>query len=244
MTTLMTGEVLASLRSDPVAVLDLNPGSGSLTERARSAPAVAQHSSLPGRMPGSTRDGDQPGTPSNLEVITLGIAETAEQPGSQDAGQMFELVSARYPLTLVDPVASAVPRVLAVADQLVLVAPASPDAASAIAMTQEWLEAHGRASLAATAITVLNGVSRHTMRHVEQAEAVASGRCRAIIRVPWDDRLANPPTERDHLPAPAGQQHQSGGAQLGPAAVHAYTALAGVLIAGLAEAAELRAARI
>jgi hypothetical protein len=82
------------------------------------------------------------------------------------------------------------------------------------------------------------------MRHVEQAEAVASGRCRAIIRVPWDDRLANPPTERDHLPAPAGQQHQSGGAQLGPAAVHAYTALAGVLIAGLAEAAELRAARI
>jgi hypothetical protein len=244
MTTLMTAEVLASLRDDPVAVLDLNPGSGSLTERAKAVPGVSQHSSQPGRMPGSARDGGQPGTPPNLEVITRSIAGSEGQSEQEDVGRMFELVSARYPLTLADPAASAVPRVLAVADQLVLVAPASADAASAIAMTQEWLEAHGRASLAASAITVLNGVSRHTMRHVEQAEAVASGRCRAIIRVPWDDRLKNPATERTHPPSPGPQQHQAGAGQLSPAAVHAYTALAGVLIAGLAEEPELRTARI
>src|ERR1019366_4727675 len=40
MTTLMTGEMLASLRADPVAVLDLNPGAWSLAERARTVPAL------------------------------------------------------------------------------------------------------------------------------------------------------------------------------------------------------------
>ena len=139
---------------------------------------------------------------------------------------MLDLVSARYPLALADPAAAAVPRVLAVADQLVLVVPASPDAASALAMTLEWLEAHGRGGLAMSAITVLNGVSRATMRHVEQAESVASGRCRAIIRVPWDDRL----------------QGQAG--PVSSATVHAYTALAGVLIAGLAETPEPRTAQL
>ena len=40
MTALMTGEVLATVRGEPVAVLDLNPGRGSLAERADSMPAV------------------------------------------------------------------------------------------------------------------------------------------------------------------------------------------------------------
>jgi hypothetical protein len=103
------------------------------------------------------------------------------------------------------------------ADQLVLVAPASQDAASALATTREWLEAHGHAELADDAIVVLNGVSRHTMPHVEQAEALARGRCRAIVRIPWDDHI----------------KHQAAG-PLSPAALHAYTALSGVLIAAVA----------
>src|SRR6266536_3471585 len=87
-------------------------------------------------------------------------------------------------------------RVLAIADQLVLVAPASQDAARAIAMTLEWLEAHGHAELARNSATVINGVSRPTMSHGEQAEAVARGRCRAIVRVPWDDQLKKPEPKR------------------------------------------------
>jgi hypothetical protein len=241
-TTLMTGEVLANLRTDQVAVLDLNPGRGSLAERARTAPAVTQDSAA-GRGSGPAR-GSRPMVPSRLEVITRGAADAPGEPAQDDVRRMFELVSARYPLTLADPAPSAVPRVLGVADQLVLVAPASADAASAIAMTYEWLEAHGRAGLAAEAITVLNGVSRHTMHHVEQAESVARGRCRAIVRVPWDDLLRNPAPERGRPPAPVPQPHQAGGPALSPAAVHAYTALAGVLVAGLADAPELRRARI
>ena len=56
------------------------------------------------------------------------------------------------------------------------------------------------------------------MEDVLAAESVARGRCRAIVRVPWDDELS------------AGVQ--------APAALHpqtrlACTALAGVLVAGL-----------
>ena len=46
-----------------------------------------------------------------------------------------------------------VPRVLAAASQLILVSPASQDAASALATTREWLEAHGHAALAEGAIS-------------------------------------------------------------------------------------------
>jgi MinD-like ATPase involved in chromosome partitioning or flagellar assembly len=159
-------------------------------------------------------------------------ALAGQNPGEdsgRNAARVLELLSARYHLTLADPGAPAVPRVLSIADQLILVAPASADAARAIAMTMEWLEAHGHAELASGSITVINGVSRPTMGYVEQAEAVSRGRCRAIVRVPWDEQLRT--TEPEPLRSP-------GARPLSPAAVQAYTALAGVLVAGLAIAPE------
>ncbi len=224
MTTLLTGEVLASLRDEQIAVLDLNPGTGSLAQRARAVPALT---------------GSGPPAPSRLEVITR---EAAAGPGpgadQQDVTRVFELLSARYPLTFADPSAAAVPRVLAAADQLLLVAPASQDAASALATTREWLEAHGHAGLADTAITVLNGVSRHTLPHVEQAEALVRGQCRAIVRIPWDDYLKRPGPERIPARVPAAPPRRPAAGSLSPAALHAYTALAGVLVAALGTAPE------
>jgi hypothetical protein len=214
MTTLLTGEVLTSLRDEQIAVLDLNSGRGSLAERAQAVPALTG-SALP--------------APSRLEVMTRDTAAGDEE---EDLTSVFELLSARYPLILADPGPAAVPRVLAAADQLILVAPASQDAASALASTREWLEAHGHVELADGAITVLNGVSRHTMAHVEQAEALARGRCRAIVRVPWDDHLKRPGPPA----SAAAAQHPAG--SLSPAALLAYTALAGVLVAALATAPE------
>ena len=228
MTALLTGEVLASLRDDQVAALDLNPGPGSLAERARAVPALAEA---------------QPSAPSRLEVVTRDTAAPdAGTPGApregedlQDVTKIFELLSARYPLTLADPGAAVVPRVLAAASQLILVSPASQDAASALATTREWLEAHGHAGLAEGAIIVLNGVSRHTMPYVEQAEALARGRCRAIVRVPWDDHLKRQEPERAVASSPGAHPTRLAG-PLSPAAVQAYTALAGVLVAALASA--------
>ena len=72
-------------------------------------------------------------------------------------------------------------------------------------------------------MTVVNGVSRRTLADVDRAESVARGRCRAIVRVPWDDML----------PRPAA----AGPSTLRPQTRLAYTALAGVLVAGLAAAA-------
>jgi MinD-like ATPase involved in chromosome partitioning or flagellar assembly len=227
MTTLLTGELLASLRDDPVAALDLNPGRGSLAERAQAVPALT---------------GSAPPAPSRLEVVTREAAAAGEA-DEEDVTKIFELLSARYPLTLADPGAAAVPRVLAAANQLILVAPASQDAASALATTREWLEAHGHAQLADEAITVLNGVSRHTLPHVEQAEALARGRCRAIVRVPWDDHLKDREPERAAPPAPGAPGPKPVAGSLSPAALHAYTALAGVLVAALASAPEQVRAR-
>jgi hypothetical protein len=157
--------------------------------------------------------------------------------GDLEYRRVFDAVAAGYELTLADPGAAAVARVLTAADQLVLVAPASPDAARSLAMTQEWLGAHGYG-----AITVVNGLSKRSMPHAEQAELVVRGRCRAIVRVPWDDHLAEPQTERgirESLDATAATSRLG---QLRPPVLQAYTALAGVLVAALANRPQRRGA--
>jgi len=58
---------------------------------------------------------------------------------------------------MIDPAPSGLTRVLASADQLVLVAPASPDAVTSLANTQQRLGAHGYGELASRAVTVVNG---------------------------------------------------------------------------------------
>jgi len=207
-TTLLTGQLLASLRGEAVAVLDIGVGPGSLTEQARRIPRLLPgHRDRSGTPPGSGRE-------RGLQVVT------AEAPADQpaDAGRLIDAVVARYWITLADPAAPHVPRAVQAADQLVLVAPANAEAAGALAMTLEWLEAHGNADLFRSSVTVLNRVSAATAAHVDKAAGVVAGRCRAIIRVPWDAKLAE-------------------GEAVGMAAVQAFTALSGVLISGLANRA-------
>jgi len=229
MTTLLLGDVLASLRSDRVAVLDLNPGANSLARRAEARPALSQ-AALTAR--------------SRLAVIGPQCAPGADdgagpQPsgGPRDPGVdavTFEAATGQHDLVLADPATAAVPRLLAIAEQLVLVAPASGAAPGAIAMTFEWLDAHGHADLAAESIMVLNGVSRRSISQVEQAERICVGRCRAIVRVPWDDQLQNQTAKRTQPATPRSQAGPNWAGVLSPGTASAYTALAGVLVAGLA----------
>ncbi len=199
-TALLTGQLLASLRGEAVAVLDLSSGPSSVTELARQIPRL-----LPGRQSAAARD-------RALQVVT------AEHTGSgpRDADRLIDAVCARYPLTIADPPAGDVPRALQAADQLVLVSPAGADAAGSLAMTLEWLDAHGHDRLVQGSVAVLNGVSAQTAAHAERAAGVAVGRCRAVVRTPWDARLSD-------------------GGALGGETVRAFTALAGVLISGLTE---------
>ena len=208
-TTLLTGHLLASLRGEAVAVLDLSAGPGSLTEQAREIPRL-----IPGRRNAARGEEPPPKGERGLQVVTAD--SDADEPA--DAGKLVDAVVARYPLTLADPAAARVPRTLYVADQLVLVAPANPDAASALAMTLEWLDGNGHGELTRRAVAVLNGVSANTAAHTAKAAAVATGQCRAIVRVPWE----------------AGFR---GTGPLGIAVVQAYTALAGVLVSGMADVA-------
>ena len=217
-TALMIGHVLAVVRGTAIAALDLNPGATSLA--ARRAPAASVQALLagqqPGQQPGQQAGRDQAG---RLDVIAdLRGNGTAPTLRGADFQRLADLLAERYPLTMIDPAPSGLTRVLSAVDQLVVVAPASPEAATSLANTQQWLGAHGYGELAARAVTVVNGVSRRTMQDVLRAESVARGRCRAIVRVPWDDLLfpGSRPTQTLH-----------------PQTKLAYTALAGVLIAGM-----------
>lgn len=235
-TALLLGEVLASARDDTITVLDLNPNAGSATRRAVARPALSQAASLgPSRL--RVLGSDQAAAPEAAETPeaaqAAGAARSAQSGAADDLALLDEACETSS-LVLADPATPAVPRLIAVADQLVLVAPATAAAAGAITMTIEWLEAHGHGTLAGGAILVLNGVSRRTMPHVEAAERVAAGRCRAIVRVPWDDQLNSSQVKRA-VPAAVGTsagQHWTG--VISPPAVAAYTALAGVLVASLA----------
>ena len=213
-TALMTGHVLAVVRGISVAALDLTPGPTSLA--ARRPPAVSVQALLAGQ-PGQTGQAGQAGQGAGQHGARVDVV--AGDGG--DFGRLAGLLAERYPLTMIDPAPTGLTRVLARADQLVLVAPASPDAATSLANTQQWLGAHGYGELAARAVTVVNGVSRRTKDDVLRAESVVRGRCRAIVRVPWDDLLSSR----------TGPNEQ---ATLQPQTRLAYTALAGVLISGLA----------
>ncbi|HET9898197.1 MAG TPA: TcpE family conjugal transfer membrane protein [Streptosporangiaceae bacterium] len=225
-TTLLTGELLASLRTDLVAVLDLNPGPVSLAHRALMRPALSRAASA-----GQSR----------LAILASGTGERTDRAGAAIA---FEQASIKHQIVLADPSTTAVPRMLAIADQLILVAPASGTAARAIGMTFEWLEAHGQGSLASGAIMVLNGVSRRSAEHVEHAERVCVGQCRAMVRVPWDDQLANHSVKKIRQAAQAAPASPQRAGLLSPATVSAYTALAGVLVTALAGSAADAAAAI
>src|SRR5262249_56312633 len=51
----------------------------------------------------------------------------------EDFPRLADMLAERYPLTMIDPAPTGLTRVLARADQLVLVGPASPDAATSLA---------------------------------------------------------------------------------------------------------------
>ena len=218
-TALMTASMLASLREHPVAAVDLHDG----TLARYRAPAAWLEELMAGKPPQHIRptrpDGLHPTpkpSPARLDVVA-----SHEPLKDGDEIKLAVQLNRHYPLTLLDPGAAGLTRLLKVTDQLVVVVPANVDAAGALADTRDWLDNNGFAELAMQSVTVINGVSRRSLPDVESAESIARGRSRAIVRVPWDDMLpvaaANPSTLR-------------------PQTRVAYTALAGVLVAGLAAA--------
>ncbi|MFG6196465.1 TcpE family conjugal transfer membrane protein [Nonomuraea sp. JJY05] len=235
-TALMLGHTFAKYRDDRVVAVDANTGGGTLTSKIQPETPETLTSLLSGldRVSGYlTMRGYTTRTASGLEVISADTDAGAEQRLSDRSffsdhrlGESMRLLDRHYKLAVIDPAAALAARLLPYADQLVLVVPASEEASEAVAMTYEWLDGHGCAELRRRAVMVVNGVSRRSMADVEQAESVARGRCRAIVRVPWEDGLA-----------PEGAEVVDPG-QLRAAGKRAYLALAGVVIAGFAAQAQ------
>ncbi|GAA4222951.1 MinD-like ATPase involved in chromosome partitioning or flagellar assembly [Streptosporangium album] len=237
-TALMLGHTLARYREDRVLAVDAGVGIHALSSRIQGESPETLTSLLAGLDNVHGYLGMRAYTSrcaSGLEVIAGDSDSGAEQRLSDRTlfsdrrlSQTMDMLDRHYKLIVMDPAAALAARVLPYADQLVLVVPASQDGPDAVAMTYEWLDGHGCADLRRRAIMVVNGVSRRSMGDVEQAEAVARGRCRAIVRVPWEDELAPDRSERvepSHLRA-AGRR--------------AYLALAGVVVAGFGAAQAVR----
>ncbi|ADG89753.1 conjugal transfer protein [Thermobispora bispora] len=229
-TALMLGHTLARYRDDRVVALDANSGEETLTSKIAAESPETLTSLLKSSETVTGYLGIRAFTSrceSGLEVVGADPDVHAPQRLADlsflaDWRRTLAVLDRHYRITVIDPAAAVAGRLLPYVDQLVLVAPASEDAANAVAMTFEWLDGHGCAELRRRAVLVVNGVSRRSLADVEQAEAVASGRCRAIVRVPWEDALApgRPgPVDLDHL-------RMSGR--------RAYVALAGVLVSTLA----------
>ncbi|MER5424496.1 TcpE family conjugal transfer membrane protein [Streptosporangium roseum] len=237
-TALMLGHTLARYREDRVLAVDANIGIHALSSRIQGESPETLSSLLAGLDNVHGYLGMRAYTSrcaSGLEVIAGDSDSGAEQRladrtlfSDRRLSQTMDMLDRHYKLIVMDPAAALAARVLPYADQLVLVVPASEDGPDAVAMTYEWLDGHGCADLRRRAVMVVNGVSRRSMGDVEQAEAVARGRCRAIVRVPWEDELAPGRSERvepSHLRAPGRR---------------AYLALAGVVVAGFGAAQTVR----
>lgn len=242
-TTLMLGHTLATYREDRVLAVDANNGERTLSHLIAAESPETLTSLLDGLDEVSGYLSMRAYTTrceSGLEVIAADADERAAQRladrsvlSDQRLAEAIRMLDRHYKLILLDPAAAVAARVLPYADQLILVAPASADAPDAIAMTYEWLDGHGCSDLRRRAVLVVNGVSRRSIDDVEQAESVASGRCRAIVRVPWDEELA------PGGPGPLDLGH------LRTATRRAYVALAGVVASGLgAERLRDRPARV
>ncbi|MEV5708393.1 TcpE family conjugal transfer membrane protein [Actinoallomurus sp. NPDC052274] len=224
-TGLMLGHTFAQHRGDRIVAVDVNPGPGAMARRTRTetretlTSLIAHAEQVTGyqmmrRYTSISKSG--------LEVVAAG-KNPVQALDDRDYALAMRTLDRFYSITLLDAAAAVVARVLPYADQIVLVAPASSDAPRAVAMTFEWLDGHGYEDLRSRAVTVINGVSRRSMDDVEQAESVARGRCRALVRIPWDDHLSldrAPRNELRSLRAPTRK---------------AYIALGGVVAGGLVQ---------
>ena len=159
---LMTGHILAAARGVPVAALDLNPGDTSLA--ARIEPATSVTALLSGQGPGPAEARGQArelararsGRGRSGGRVDVIAGDGTRALGAEDYRLLAGLLAERYPLTMIDPAPSGLTRVLLLADQLVLVTPASPEAASSsypCALSHCWVWASALAASGLAGVT-------------------------------------------------------------------------------------------
>jgi MinD-like ATPase involved in chromosome partitioning or flagellar assembly len=198
-TTVALGSMLASLRGDRIIALDASPDRGTLADKLTAQPTssvrdLLQHKSAIDRyadMRGFTAQ-----TASRLEVLTSDPNPASSAAFSEmDYREVCTVLERFYSVCLTDCgtglMHSAMAGALRMSDQIILVTTPSVDSARSGSATLDWLTAHGYHDLASDAVVVLNATRRTHRRGVDQGqlEEHFGGRCRAVVRIPYDPYL-------------------------------------------------------
>ncbi|MBQ1083371.1 MinD/ParA family protein [Nocardiopsis sp. B62] len=198
-TTVALGATLASLRGDRVLAVDANPDRGTLSDKVRLETAATIRDLLNERHLVS-RYADIRGftsqAPSRLEILASDRDPAVSEAFSDaDYREVARIVEHFYSICITDCgtglLHAAMRGVLGLADQVVLVSSASVDGARSASATLDWLDAHGHGDLVRGAAVVLSMVRSNSKSSVDlnRLEDHFAGRCRSVVRVPWDGHL-------------------------------------------------------
>ncbi|MET8568460.1 hypothetical protein [Streptomyces sp. NPDC004783] len=193
------GATLAGLCADPVIAVDASPEGGTLGHRVRRRNGATVLDLLAALPEADSRDAVRRFTstgPGGLEVLAHDVGPALSCPfGAQQYQRVVDALSRVYPVVVTDSgtglMQEAMRGVLALTDQLVVVATASVDGAAVADVTLDWLAHHGHAELARRALVVLSAVHPGTTPvRTDRIVEHFAGRCRGVVTVPFDDHLA------------------------------------------------------
>ena len=197
--TTLLGMALADARDDRVVAVDANPDRGTLAERIAAQTSrtvrdmVRHHERIRGYADISdlvARD------TTRLDVVASDTdPHIADAFDDTDYRTVADVAAQYYSLVLTDTgtgiIHSVMDATLDLADQLVVVAGASVDESRLASETLTWLEAHGREVLVKNAIVIVNqSAPGRSLVRLDEVEAHFASRVRAVVRVPYDERLA------------------------------------------------------
>ncbi|MBW8481738.1 AAA family ATPase [Actinomadura sp. PM05-2] len=198
-TTTGLGSMLASLRGDRVIAVDANPDRGTLSDKVRLETAATVRDLLNDRGQVHRYADVRAFTSQNgarLEVLASDRdPAVSEAFSAEDYAAVSVVLEQYYSICITDCgtglLHSAMAGVLALADQLVLVSSPSVDGARSASATLDWLEAHDHGHLVRNGVVVLSMVRNRTRSQVDldKLQAHFESRCRAVVRIPYDDHL-------------------------------------------------------
>ena len=197
-TTTTLGSTFSSLRGDRVIAVDANPDRGTLALKIpRETTATVRH--LLRDASRITKYSDVRAytsqSPARLEVLASEQDPAVSEAFSEDDyRRTVALLEHFYNIVLTDCgtglMHSAMKGVLDEANQLVLVSSGSVDGAQTSAATLDWLEAHGYRDLVAKSVCVINSVRPKSGKvDLDKLSAHFQQRCRAVVRLPFDEHL-------------------------------------------------------
>ncbi|MEU8118781.1 AAA family ATPase, partial [Spirillospora sp. NPDC049024] len=229
-TTTGLGSMLGSLRGDRVIAVDANPDRGTLSDKVRLETAATVRDLLNNREQIHRYADVRAFTSQNearLEILASDRdPAVSEAFSAEDYAAVAVVLEQYYSVCITDCgtglLHSAMAGVLSLADQLVLVSSPSVDGARSASATLDWLEAHDHGHLVRNGVVVLSMVRNRTRSQVDldKLQAHFESRCRAVVRIPYDD----------HLEEGAEVELE----QLAPATREAYLTLAAVVGDGFA----------